>query len=160
MIHLPKIAYTDADHNFLQIYFIIDENRELDQRYAIVLNTRREIIRELQRFFHQHNALVQFFKITLDRMPFENHKIVIRADRTPFGKHERRFNAPTIDEVAIVILGDQFKSRDIVLHRRNEQLQRVSELHRSYDALQYPILHCKGVDGYHINIPMIDPRTG
>ncbi|XP_054745485.1 uncharacterized protein LOC129249840 [Anastrepha obliqua] len=43
---------------------------------------------------------------------------------------------------------------------QNEQLQRVSELHRSYDALQYPILHWKGDDGYHINIPMIDPRTG
>lgn len=176
--HLPKIAYMlqiqgqiyhqagsllpypDADHQFLQIYFIGDENRELDQRCAIVLNTRREIIRELQRFFHQHNALVQLFKIALDRMPSDNHKIVIRADRTPFGEHARRFNAPTIDEVATVILGDQFQFHDIVLHRRNEQLQRVSELHRSYDALQYPILHWKGDDGYHINIPMIDPRTG
>ncbi|XP_022826359.1 uncharacterized protein LOC111356290 [Spodoptera litura] len=154
------LPYPDADHQFLQIYFIGDENRELDQRCAIVSNTRREIIRELQRFFHQHNALVQLFKIALDRMPTDNHKIVIRADRTPFGEHARRFNAPTIDEVAIVILGDQFQSRDIVLHRRNEQLQRVSELHRSYDALQYPILHWKGDDGYHINIPMIDPRTG
>lgn len=92
-------------------------------------------------------------------MPSDNHKIVIRADRTPFGEYERRFNAPTIDEVVIVILGDQFQSRDIVLHRRNEQLQRVSELHRGYDALQYTIVHWKGDDGYHINIPMIDPRT-
>lgn len=154
------LPYPDADHQFLQIYFIGDENRELDQRCAIVLNTRREIIRDLQRFFHQHNALVQLFKIALDRMPSDNHKIVIRADRTPYGEHARRFNAPTIDEVAIVIIGGQFQSRDIVLHRRNEQLQRVSEIHRSYDALQYPILHWKGDDGYHINIPMIDPRTG
>ncbi|GBP70295.1 hypothetical protein EVAR_52314_1 [Eumeta japonica] len=107
----------------------------------------------------KHNALVQLFKIALDRIPSDNHKIVIRADRTPFGEHARQFNAPTIDEVAIVILDDQFQSRDIVLHRRNDQLQRVSELHRSYDALQYPILHWKGDDGYHINIPKIDART-
>ncbi|GBP15269.1 hypothetical protein EVAR_92263_1 [Eumeta japonica] len=99
------------------------------------------------------------FKIALDRMATDNHKIVIRADRTPFGEHARQFNAQIIDEVAIVILDDQFQSRDIVIHRRNDQLQRVSELHRSYDALQYPILHWKGDDGYHINIPMIDPRT-
>ncbi|GBP46128.1 hypothetical protein EVAR_26573_1 [Eumeta japonica] len=92
-------------------------------------------------------------------MPSDNHKIVTRADRTPFGEHARRINAPTIDEVAIVIPDDQFQPRDIVLHRRNDQLQRVSELHRSYDALQYPILHWKGDDGYRINIPMIDPRT-
>ncbi|XP_039968287.1 uncharacterized protein LOC120780084 [Bactrocera tryoni] len=46
-----------------------------------------------------------------------------------------------------------------IVRLRNDQLQRVSELHRSYDALQYPILHWKGDNGYNINIPMIDPRT-
>jgi hypothetical protein len=70
----------------------------------------------------------------------DNHRIVIRADKTPFGEHARRFNAPTIDEVAIVIVGEQFLSRDIVLHRRNEQLQRVSELHR----MHYSIYYCIG----------------
>ncbi|XP_039968813.1 uncharacterized protein LOC120780616 [Bactrocera tryoni] len=96
----------------------------------------------------------------MDRLPSDNHRIVIRADKTPTGEHSRRFHAPTIDGVAIVIVGDQFQSRDIILHRRNEQLQRVSELHRCYDALQYPILHWNGHDGYHINIPMINPSTG
>ena len=51
------------DHQFLQINFIGDENRELDQRCAIVLNTRREIIRELQMFFHQ--PFIQLFQIAL-----------------------------------------------------------------------------------------------
>ncbi|XP_067648012.1 uncharacterized protein [Eurosta solidaginis] len=53
----------------------------------------------------------------------------------------------------------KFQSRDVILHRTNEQLQRASEFHRSYDALHYPILHWKGDDGYHINEPMIDPGT-
>ena len=74
-------------------------------------------------------------------MPYDNHIIVIRADRTPFDEHASRFNAPKIVEVAIVIIADQFGSRDIELYCRNEQLQRVSESHRSYDALQYSILH-------------------
>nr|XP_036217945.1 uncharacterized protein LOC118680754 [Bactrocera oleae] len=143
-----------------QIYHQADEHGEFDQRCAIVSNTIREIIRELQRFFYQHNALVQLFKIVSDRMPSDNNKIVIRTDRIPFGEYARRFNSPTIDEVANVICGDQFQSRDIVLHRINAQLHRVSELHRSYDALPYPILYCKGDDGYHINILMIDPPTG
>ena len=39
--------------------------------------------------------------------------------------------APCYCKVAI-----QFQSRDIVLHRRNEQLQRVSEFHRTYDAIE------------------------
>lgn len=154
------LPFDDADHQFLQIYFIGDETAELNQRCAIGSNTRREIVQELQTFLHQHNALIQLFKIALDRMPSDNQKIVIRADKTPVGQHARRFNAPTIDEVAIVIVGEQFESRDIILHRRNEQLQRVSELHRSYDALQYPLLFWKGDDGYHINMRLIDPATG
>ena len=80
-------------------------------------------------------------------MPYDNHIIVIRADRTPFGEHASRFNAPKMVEVTIVIIADhQFGSLDIELYCRNEQLQHVSERHR-YDALQYSILHWKGNDG-------------
>lgn len=41
----------------------------------------------------------------------------------------RRFNVPTIDEATttIVIVGQNFKIRDIALHRWNYQLQRVHE---------------------------------
>ncbi|KAE9525651.1 hypothetical protein AGLY_014178 [Aphis glycines] len=154
------LPFPDTEPQFLQIYFVGNRNDELNRRCAIASSARRHIILDLQIFFHQHNGLVQLFKTALDLMPSDNHRIVIRADKTPFGEYARRFNAPTIDEVAIVIVGEQFLSRDIVLHRRNEQLQRVSELHQSYDALQYPLLHWKGDDGYHFNIPMIDPRTG
>ncbi|KAF0719658.1 ATP-dependent DNA helicase, partial [Aphis craccivora] len=52
-------------------------------------------------------------------MPSDNYKIVIKADNTPVGQHARRFNAPTIDEVAVVVVGENLESRDIVLHRRN-----------------------------------------
>ena len=65
----------------------------------------------------------------LDRMPSDNHKIVIKADKMPAGQHARRFNAPTI-EFAIVIVGENLEYQDIVLHRRTNLLQRVSETHR------------------------------
>ncbi|RVE41066.1 hypothetical protein evm_014285 [Chilo suppressalis] len=93
-------------------------------------------------------------------MPSDNHKIVIRVDKAPAGQHAGHFNAPTIDEVAIVVVGENLENRDIVLHRRNDQLQRMSETHRSYDALQYPILFWQGEDGCHFSIKMIYPVTG
>ncbi|GFT76427.1 ATP-dependent DNA helicase [Trichonephila clavipes] len=93
-------------------------------------------------------------------MPADDYAVVIRADKRPVGQHERQFNAPTIDEVAIVIVGEEFESRDIILHRRSGDIQRVSETHRSYDGLQYPILFWRGDDGYHFNIKMINPQTG
>lgn len=144
----------------MQIYFVGDTNIERDHRLAISSNVRLEIIDELQNLFHRENALVRLFQTALDRMPTDNHKVVIRADKAPAGEHARRFNAPTIDDVAIVIVGDEFQSRDIVLHRRNSQLTRVCETHRCYDALQYPILFWQGEDGYHFNIKMLDPLTG
>lgn len=150
----------DSDYKFLQIYFMGDSARQVDQRCAHNNSVKRPIVEQLQTFFYQHNELVALFKTALDRMPSDNHKIVIRADKTPAGQHARRFNAPTIDEVAIVVVGENLENRDIVLHRRSDQLQRVSETHRSYDALQYPILFWQGEDGYHFSIKMINPVTG
>lgn len=133
---------------------------EVDQRCANNPSVRREIVAQLQNFLHENNELIRLFKTALDRMPSDEHKIVIRADKTPAGQHARQYNAPTIDEVAVVIVGENLESRDIVLHRRNDQLQRVNETHRSYDALQYPLIFWQGDDGYHFAIKMINPITG
>lgn len=150
----------DSDHKFLQIYFMGNMNEQIDQRCSYNTGTRREIVASLQTLFHQRNELIRLFTTAIERMPTDDYKVVIKADKTPVGQHERRYNAPTIDEVAIVIVGDEFESRDIVLHRRNNNIQRVAETHRSYDALQYPILFWQGEDGYHFNIKLINPTTG
>lgn len=151
----------DVDHKFLQIYFIGNDNDEVEQRCAIFRATKREIIAELQQLLHEHNELVKLFKTALDMMPSDDHKIVIRADKRPLGTHARQFNAPTINEVAIVVVGENLESRDIVIKRRNDgQVQRVNEIHRSYDALQYPLIFWQGEDGYHLNIKMVNPSTG
>jgi len=41
------------------------------------------------------------------------YMVGIQADKVPIGEHARRFNAPTINEVSIVMVGDQFQYRDI-----------------------------------------------
>ncbi|RCN48933.1 hypothetical protein ANCCAN_05042 [Ancylostoma caninum] len=145
---------------FLQIYFMGDEEQEVNQRCENTDGTRRNIVLNLQRMFHQHNNLVKVFKTALERMPTDEYRIVIRADKRPAGEHERRFNAPTVNEVAVVMVEDEFERRDIIIQKRNDSLQRISETHRSYDALQYPILFWEGEDGYHFNIMQTDPRTG
>lgn len=137
-----------------------NSDAEIDNRCAHNPKVKRIIVQELQIFLHQNNNLVNMFKIALDRMSSDSHNIIIRADKTPTGEHTRRFNSPTIDEVAVVIVGENLQSRDIVLHRWNSDLKRVSETHRSYDALQYPLIFWQGVDGYHFNIKMVNQVTG
>lgn len=52
---------------------------EGDRRCAIITSTRRKIIFDLQDMFHDNNELVQLFKTSLDRMPYDGHKVVQRC---------------------------------------------------------------------------------
>lgn len=45
------------------------------------------------------------------------------------------------------------------MRARDNTLKRVSEIHRSYDALQYPLIFSHGEDGYSINVPQVHPVT-
>jgi len=125
------LPVSDSNYKFLQIYFMSNSSQEIDLRYANNNLVKRYIVEQLQTLFHEHNQLIILFKTALDLMPPDNYKIVIRADKTPAGQHIRRFNAPTIDEVAIVVVGENLESRDIVLHRRNDRLLRIKETHHS-----------------------------
>lgn len=154
------LPFPDQSYQFLQIYFVGNSNVETDRRCNISSKLRRDIVQRLQVMLHDENELVRLFQNALDQMTSDEYAIVIRPDKVPPGQHARRFNAPTMQEVAIVIVGDEFNSRDIVLRRRDLGLQRVSETHRCYDGLQYPLLFSRGEDGYHFNIKMINPSTG
>ncbi|GIY53439.1 helitron_like_N domain-containing protein [Caerostris extrusa] len=82
------------------------------------------------------------------------------ADKTPSGEHAGRFNAPIVEEVVIIMAGDPVDNRAIKITRRDSTVHVISDLHRSYDALQYPLIFWQGQDGYHINIKQVHPVTG
>ena len=68
-------------------------------------------------------------------MPNNDYNAIIRAVKRPARTHEPTFNAPTIDEIAILIVGENVGTRDIGLTRRDTgQLQQMYETDRSYDA--------------------------
>lgn len=114
---------------------------QVDRRQEINAAMKSRILQDLQQLLHEHHALVRLFKSALKRMPNDDYKVVIRADKRPSGAHERTFNAPTIDEVAILIVGENLETRDIVLTRRDTgQLQQISKTRRSYHTLQYPLM--------------------
>lgn len=129
-----------------------NNENELDQRCANFTNINPEIVRNLQNFFHTHNHLIHLFKYAMEFMPTDDYKIIIKADKVPVGDHKKRYSVPNKSDIAIVMTDGETNARDIVLHKRNAELQRVRETHRSYDALQYPILFWQDDDGYHFNI--------
>lgn len=146
---------------FLQIYFVGEDDREVQLRCSIFPEVKPGLVKQLQRMLHTFNTYVRDLKIALDKVPETSKpfKVVINAEKKPPESHRGRFNAPTSNEVALVIVGQQFEKRDIILESHDNSLQRISEIHRSYDALQYPLLFCRGEDGYSISLPQRDPET-
>ncbi|GFT84187.1 ATP-dependent DNA helicase [Nephila pilipes] len=115
----------------------------------------------LDALLNEHNELLKIFKSHMHKLESDNHAIVINPDKTPAGEHIRRFNAPVADDgVAGIMVGDRTSAREIIIRRRNNNLQFIADTHRSYDALQYPLIFWKGQDGYSINIKQRDPVSG
>lgn len=71
----------------------------------------------------------------------------------PPNEHRGRYNALIVDEVTVLLIDKNKVPRDIVLNASDGRLQRVSEIHRSYVPLQYPLLFPFRNDEYCINIP-------
>lgn len=79
----------------------------------------------------------------------EHFLVIIRADRVPQTEHRGRYKTLQIYEVAVIIVGQEFTKRDIVLRTRDNTIKRVGEIHRSYDALHYLLIFSHGEDGYY-----------
>lgn len=62
-------------------------------------------------------------------------KDLLSLEKVPHGEHERIVNIPTINEVAIVAVRDQFQPTGVVLDRGNNLLTKVIESHRCYNVL-------------------------
>lgn len=151
----------DENPKFLQIYFMGEAIDQVQQRQHYNPGTKQHKVSSLQDMFHLNNQLVNTFKVAKDypQLCSDDHIIVIHADKTPSGQHRGRCNAPTVNDVAILMVGDPIAPRDIVIRRQDDIVSRISETHRSYDALQYPIIFPHGEDGYHFNLRQINPSS-
>ncbi|CAD7080778.1 unnamed protein product [Hermetia illucens] len=54
-------------------------------------------------FLQDHNQLIQLIKRVSPRLQNDNYQIIIKADKVPLGEHAGRFNAPTVDEVVVIM---------------------------------------------------------
>ncbi|KAL8158864.1 LOW QUALITY PROTEIN: hypothetical protein V2J09_000401 [Rumex salicifolius] len=57
-------------------------------------------------------------------------------------------------EIGVVLTQHTIRGQpDILIEKKTGDLQRISEIHPQYMALQYPLLFPYGEDGFHLNIP-------
>ena len=140
------------DEKYLQIYFMGNNEDELNKRNEYFPCLRRSLLTDIQELLHANHVKISEMKYALENTTEHNFKLVIREDLRPVDEHARRFNRPTSNEVAILMVGESTNKRDIIIHKRDSTVQRINETHPAYDCLQYPLIFWKGQDGYGINL--------
>ncbi|KAG7160822.1 hypothetical protein Hamer_G007576 [Homarus americanus] len=142
----------DRRARYIQVYFLDTLEDQLRAR-GEHQNLNADILERITAWLNENNHYVRELKTALEEVRQGNindKKIVIWENKRAQGEHARRFNAPTGAEVAILMSNEPTENRDIVLQLKQGGLRRISELHRSYDPLMYPLFFPYGTDGYHI----------
>ncbi|GJZ48131.1 hypothetical protein Tco_0601963 [Tanacetum coccineum] len=149
---------------FCQLY-IYDTENEIRNRMQAVSNGPStsssnneldyQLTTDIRDMLDSNNPLVSKFRMAGERIRSSddpNLKLRLIGTRARDG---RDHNLPTASEVAALIVGD-FDStkdkRDIILHRQNGNVKRISELHVLYLALQYPLFFPYAEDGYRTDV--------
>ncbi|GJU68794.1 AT-hook motif-containing protein [Tanacetum coccineum] len=145
---------------YAQLYFFDTQNEIRNRMSAFMSKEAPEtvdenIVANLIQMLDQTSAMAKSFRMAKEWCRSHgdaNFGLRLLSERTT----TRQYNAPTVSEVSALIIndfGDGLPIRDIVVNKNNTGPQRISELHPSYMALQYPLLFPFGEDGYHENIP-------
>ncbi|GBL75648.1 hypothetical protein AVEN_154963-1 [Araneus ventricosus] len=95
--------------------------------------------------------------MAIEDNPTEDLQIVIKADKKPIEGPERVLNTTVLNKVAIIIAGNDFEKRDIVLTMPSNELKKFAR--HTLHALQYPLMFPRGEDGYAINFNQVEPGT-
>ena len=115
-----------------------------------------EIVNGLKEMLDEYNPLAKAFRMARDRFQESNYMSVRLRLIGTRSRDGRQYNLPTSSEVAALIVGDGEQARgnrDIIVEEKTMGLKRITELHPSFMAMQYPIIFPYGEDGFRVNIP-------
>ncbi|XP_074301371.1 uncharacterized protein LOC141632755 [Silene latifolia] len=148
---------------FIQLY-VYDTSDEIDRRAGVfgkkdnnnVLET--DILTGLKQMLDAVNPIAHTFRMAQQRLKEDNNlNLSIRLLGQRVNK-DITYSNPTASEIAALIVGDisgTDAGRDIIIEHKRDGLKRITELHPSFMALQYPLLFPRGEDSFHTDIPYI-----
>ncbi|XP_048503649.1 uncharacterized protein LOC104906819 [Beta vulgaris subsp. vulgaris] len=151
---------------FTQLY-VHDPSNEVRNRISSLTNNAPgdldpQIVEGLSRMLDEHNELAKVFRMAKERFSgTDMQPVQVRLIATR-SKDGRQYNLPSSNELAALIVGNNDNERgprDVIVEEKSHRLQRISENHPSFMALQYPLLFPYGEDGYRIDIPHNDSHV-
>lgn len=154
------------DPVYAQLYFYSSEdanNYRKDRNHQNPLNAN--VMGILDHVLRVNHAYVQIFKTAYEQLRDQQAAhpdlasevfTVIHCEK---GTDPRCYNAPTANEVAVILPGDgsvKTDYRDIIVHYRNgpHVMKRISECNASYQPMVYVLLFPYGQDDWHPGIPL------
>ncbi|XP_020272658.1 uncharacterized protein LOC109847832 [Asparagus officinalis] len=140
---------------------VYESNSQMVNNRMAAINGSAElddaIVSNLLTMLDHCNVLVQSFRMVRDRVK-ENEllavQLIIKSSRSGDGRLQ---NMPTVSEIAGLIVGnidETIAVRDIIVYDRKMGLSRISDLHPSFMAMQYPLLFPYGEDGFRLGVPL------
>ncbi|XP_074342285.1 uncharacterized protein LOC141679779 [Apium graveolens] len=148
------------DPMFCQLY-IYDTSNEIANRMKwISVNDGQvihvEIVEGLIRILDETNELVKEFRSHRDR--FEQDKvadleITLKVSRVESEMENHIIPADDVAGIMVGDLDDNSQYRDIIIHSKENHMQRVTDIYPKIMALQYPLLFPHDDDGFHIHLP-------
>ena len=157
------------DPKFCQLY-IYDTEHEVQNRMKWVKvddgePVDSEIVEGLIRMLDESNQLVRMFRQARDlfkEQPIRNLRIKMKVCRSESGRENHIGPSNEVDAVLVGDINTTVGERDIIIEKTNidpdvKEFERIRSVHSSLMALQYPLLFPMGEDGYHDEIPYVDP---
>lgn len=135
--------------NFAQIY-IMDPSIDVrtSRRCSIMEDLNRATVTTIETSLALHNPFAKTYShvaLDLNANPDIVGLRIFESVKTDL----RRYNQPTANEVAAVVVGQiDGKPRDLIVYTRSGGMKRVFETWAQYDPLQYPILFPRGELGW------------
>ncbi|GFS08718.1 DNA helicase [Elysia marginata] len=135
-------------HSFLQVYFV-DSGEVVQRRKSLFQGLEYSILLDVQDMLHQHNRYISELRCAYEfvRNYYDSYVIVISENARPSGEHERRYNAPTSNDIAVLMPNDAAGYRDIVLHTKSVDASVI--FHQAS-----PILFPLGADGWSLQLKL------
>ncbi|KAM0844699.1 hypothetical protein ACQ4PT_056882 [Festuca glaucescens] len=129
-----------------------DKNKDLD---PVIVTGLTEMLNEC-------NDLVKKFRMASERIKGnEDEHVAIRLVAPSEGDGPQ-YSLPSTNHLAALLVGPldlEAPTRDIVIHNRQEGLERISCLHPAFMSLQYPLLFPYAERGFHLDIPYLPTGT-
>ncbi|PIA58337.1 hypothetical protein AQUCO_00500336v1 [Aquilegia coerulea] len=141
----PPLLNIRARPRFVQLY-IYDTEHEAQNQMNIYSDPGRQTTLDIQ------IIRLQNCKDRYTESEVVDFRIKLLGTRN---RDARKYNLPSSNEIAGLIIendGEEVDHRDIIVETKTGSLKRITELHPSYMAMQYPILFPYGEDGYKTDI--------